>query len=214
MASAFVINLLFHLKHVYIFRSSTLGGTHWTVKMKYEVMCWELQNRSHTVLGDWDKLCLKSTVVCQLHYAHFITYISDQSTHNATAAVYMIERRILTDPEILYRRVLDVTWRGGTTYIVHKPLCEAPGAQYCTVTFFLTTHFNSSVDYSKHIWLASTPVPNREILERWPDSYPVQAHTESRGRGVQGLLLTWVVAHWVPLKMRTRELVIAVPSVI
>lgn len=58
------------------------------------------------------------------------------------------------------------------------------------------------------------PVYNCEILEGRPNSYPVRAHIEIRGRGVQVLLPVWVAAHWVPLKMRTRELVIAVPSVI
>lgn len=58
------------------------------------------------------------------------------------------------------------------------------------------------------------PVSSCGILETRPDSYTVRAHIEIRGRGVQVLLPVWVAAHWVPLKMRTRELVIAVPSVI
>jgi len=77
--------------------------------MNYEVVCWELQNRLHTVLGDREKLCLKFTVVCQLHYTrlYYISFLV-QSTCNAIAVV-MIEGRIFTDLGILYGRALYVT---------------------------------------------------------------------------------------------------------
>lgn len=191
MASAFVINLLFHLKHVYIFRSSTQGGTHGTVKITYEVVCWELQNRLHTVLGDWDKRCLKFTIVYQLHYIHsyYISFL-DRSTYNATAVVQMIEGRIFADPGMLYERA----------YIVHKSLSEAPMSSlrqsiaqsyvlpHCCILFFCWVFLKmcmTSFHASFKLW---------DFRQEDPYSYPVHTHTQRRDRGVQGLLPTWVGA--------------------